>query len=542
MATNNTKVTFKTESNIQVNSTTTESTTKGRLTFTEDKIHLGLGNGKKISYEPKQYNINIDASNFDTPSYEELEQYVEMEDNYPVPGSLGFGVGIAPEELVKAENLIPLEGYDNPASENYGNYMDITGSIMVWIPKYYVKKTYEPSQLTPSWTTFEDISDEAEEQRQYPLTKPPYWGRKVEMSRIQKEGFTLPLCFMNANKELDGIFLDKYLNTVKNKKPVSLRFQTPTTMNPTINGINQIKNTENLTLTNIVCFLAAKQRNGNNYCIPHSSLNSFLYDMALCHLQTLYEKYNRDLFQIPKILCAYASRGNHFIAGCAGYNTTFNFIWDPEITFMSDDYQSTCLTASCEDKFFANICHNGQKCGVTDVTGSIYQIENGVFFRGVTTLFILKESIDIRSITNTNFLTLANYNQIAYPTQLSNSPNTTNVYHNTNNYKINYSTGKTNHTRLSQEWIFNDLNLPYMNNLENDLLGLTNLLGVTTYSKSTEYTISKRGGNLIDSPLAVFDTRGGKFKVVNTVSTSSLANSTSFQHRSVGFRLCLIPN
>ena len=54
------------------------------------------------------------------------------------PGELGFGVGVCPPEILPS-GFTPMQGYNNPASENYGNYQFTDGSVMVWIPKFYYR-------------------------------------------------------------------------------------------------------------------------------------------------------------------------------------------------------------------------------------------------------------------------------------------------------------------------------------------------------------------------------------------------------------------
>lgn len=58
-------------------------------------------------------------------------------------GTLGFGVGVCPEDISKL-GMEPLPGYDDVKNDNYGNYIHkSSGSIMCWIPafKYRVNDT-----------------------------------------------------------------------------------------------------------------------------------------------------------------------------------------------------------------------------------------------------------------------------------------------------------------------------------------------------------------------------------------------------------------
>ncbi|OZA15671.1 MAG: hypothetical protein B7Y05_02800, partial [Polynucleobacter sp. 24-46-87] len=53
-----------------------------------------------------------------------------------IAGQRGFGVGICPRVPT---GMGGLQGYNDPASDNYGNYQYSDGSVMVWIPAFYYK-------------------------------------------------------------------------------------------------------------------------------------------------------------------------------------------------------------------------------------------------------------------------------------------------------------------------------------------------------------------------------------------------------------------
>jgi len=55
-------------------------------------------------------------------------------------GGPGFGVGVCPPNILPA-GMTPMEGYDNPMSDNYGNYQYADGSICCWVPRFYYKFT-----------------------------------------------------------------------------------------------------------------------------------------------------------------------------------------------------------------------------------------------------------------------------------------------------------------------------------------------------------------------------------------------------------------
>lgn len=475
------------------------------------------------SYKLIPYHTHINAVDFDSIVVD-ANTLVEMQNGYPVPGSLGFGAGVAPEALVTQFNLIPMEGYNNPASLNFGNYLDITGSQLVFIPKYYVKKTYEPD-TAPSVTQGIDLSDEAESKRTYPF-KAPYWGQKIEMSRTPKTDFTLPLCFKNAGKEIDGIFMDKYFNSANGQKvPVSKRYGVGLSTKAGTNSIGEaIKNCSTHNYQEV--YLAVKQR-GNNYSIPHLSLYVFLLEMGLAHLQALYEKNGKSFDKIPKILCSYANRGWHFICGHSGKNNHLTCSYNTDITFQHAGLNyNLSLIGSEQDEFFADCCHNGQKCGVEGILGNYWEITGGNLGINFNTLSYLKESIDIKSITKENVNTTTNYTAVTLPAYF---PKEHINYSNSKWYS--FATGTNNYARLSSQWIFNDLGIKTHNNTNTK--NAYNNLFQNYWKQNTASNQIIFGGSCLN------------FNSIHIKNSSlcslHLDSSLAYSSVYVGFRSCLVP-
>ena len=100
----------------------------------------------------------------------------------PTPGgpesadSPGFGCGVASKELVTSLGFTGRSGYNDPISDNYGNYEDSNGNIFVFIPKFYFK-----------WEM-----------------------NTVYVSSTPKSGYVIHRAFINAGKEIEGFFIGKY--------------------------------------------------------------------------------------------------------------------------------------------------------------------------------------------------------------------------------------------------------------------------------------------------------------------------------------------
>ena len=90
-------------------------------------------------------------------------------------GQIGFGVGAIRDWQLPA-GFTKLEGHDNPLSKNYANVLDMTGSHMVCIPKYYYRIE----------------------------------GNNFLISSSLKAGYVLERMFVNAGKEVDYVLVDKF--------------------------------------------------------------------------------------------------------------------------------------------------------------------------------------------------------------------------------------------------------------------------------------------------------------------------------------------
>ena len=100
------------------------------------------------------------------------------------PGELGFGCGVASDSLAKTLGLTGMPGFRDPASANYGNYLDANKNVFVFIPKFYFK-----------------------------------WVKNtVFVSPVEREGYVIHRAFINAGKEIEGFFIGKYqMGWTKNK-------------------------------------------------------------------------------------------------------------------------------------------------------------------------------------------------------------------------------------------------------------------------------------------------------------------------------------
>lgn len=316
------------------------------------------------------------------------------------PGEAGFGCGVAPSEIVSKYNMTPMEGTYNPNSKNYGNYTDRTGSVMVWIPKVYVKYTYDTAE--------------------------PYYGHKVEVSNTPKADYFLPRCFINNGKEIDGFFIDKYACSPENKIGVSKRYGQPLCNHP--NGIDVLSNLElpadvisALSLSNGTILnrsdalpLAAKTR-GVHYSLPTAFMFHHLADLVDAHYfaaKTATNNFNNGDYS----LCAWAD-----IAPYApkGPNNSLTDYFDSSVVFQlstNNNYEAnrhlTARCGSCDDSVFPKTTHNGQWCGVADMNGTLWQGALGLVSNASANICIMKESTNATDIVTSNLYDYSLYDEI----------------------------------------------------------------------------------------------------------------------------------
>lgn len=126
--------------------------------------------------------------------------------NIPRPGQPSFGAAVAPSYLTKEYNLSPadLDGVDDPNSPFYGNYVDSMGNIMVYIPKMYFRYDNSPEVINT-------YRAKLLESHQNPTDNNNLFILRVSLT--PKEGYFLDRCFINNGKEIDGIFVDKFITS-----------------------------------------------------------------------------------------------------------------------------------------------------------------------------------------------------------------------------------------------------------------------------------------------------------------------------------------
>ncbi len=302
-------------------------------------------------------------------------------------GSFGFGVGVAPHTLAAHYGLVGMDGYQNPISPKYGNYLHIaSGSIMVYIPKHYVKYTHD--------------------------TAAPYYGTRIDISNFQDDGYKLPRVFINNGFEVPGIFVDKYKGSIVGNVFVSKRNLDPASTHTSHNPISACT-ANGKTPTNTLggIYDAVKSR-GDAFSPLSVFLATMMADLADAHYQACYRNNNFES-------CAWADVLPYQPKGCN--NNALKDTDDSSVVYTAGPYSNCGLTGGVTDLILPKTTHNGQACGVADVNGLMWEVASGYITSSSGAHLVLKESVDIATLTSANAYDSSFYDAVNIPITLDNT-------------------------------------------------------------------------------------------------------------------------
>ena len=279
--------------------------------------------------------------------------------NVGIPGAQGFGVGIAPSQPA---GFTRLYGTLDRTSDNYGNYQYSDGSIMVWVPAFYMRLGHASN---PTFSTYGVNSIDIK-----PMA---YFASEAAANAA---GYYLHRAFVNAGTNQAGFFRDKYDCSANSGIASSIALAMPMVSSPNLVGTPQVGFTAVTGGVNTYsgAIPAAKSR-GNRF-FPESI---FIAD-ALCRLSEAHAQASTSV-----TYCAWYDatgvrnypKGNDNNALGSESDVLLNA--GGAITFTSagsTTYPNMALTGS--GSVLARTTHNGQACGITDVAGNIYKINPGL--------------------------------------------------------------------------------------------------------------------------------------------------------------------
>ena len=290
-----------------------------------------------------------------------------------VPSELGFGVGTIP--TIPVEFNI-LNGTNNPASDNYGNYQYSDGSIMCWVPKFYYRVGHVDN---PTYGTYGVNSVDIKGTSDYATT-----------AEANAAGYALHRAFIDGGVEQAGFFVDKYMASknalgtgfVASSIAGGLPLSTAAAHNPIADLTACTANTYYEAIN------AAHARDGidgavnadSRFFVTSRQIQGALALLSLAHGQAAVNATN----------CAWFDATYNFPKGCN--NNALGDSNDGTVAYVSDGYSNCGKTGSGTP--FAKTTHNGQACGVADLNGLMYEINLG--------MTCIATSKAITAVTNAN--------------------------------------------------------------------------------------------------------------------------------------------
>ncbi len=281
-----------------------------------------------------------------------------------IAGAQGFGVGLCKDIPF---GFSKMSGTDDIASENYGNYKYTDGSIMCWIPAFYYKIGTGSNGLTLNNI---DIR---------------YSSYFQDISAANILGYAMHRAFYNAGAIQTGVFVDKYQCSNNSGIASSIKFRNPLSSalehNP-FSGLTGLTTDDNIYAGAIK---AAKTRGVKFFCSSRF-IFSALALLSLAHAQAA----------TSTTACAwYDAEGvTNFPKG--NNNNALKDTNDATVTYITDGYLNCGQTGSASN--LAKTAHNGQSCGVVDLSGNLWEINPGITSDGAS-FYLLKTSVDIAALT-----------------------------------------------------------------------------------------------------------------------------------------------
>lgn len=301
-----------------------------------------------------------------------------------IAGQKGFGVGVYggdPVDLT-AMGLAPMEGCEDPNSENYGNYIHTKGSVMVFIPAFCYRIG---NKSAPSY--YRDAENALEIR---------------DASEGEGDGWILHRAFINGGVQKLGFFIDKYICS----------------WNPTGRLAVSVKNGSNISLSKDVyvgtsykedCVgmysdaITLGRARGEHYSCVTAFQWSAISMLSLAHGQAA----------TGSLFCGWydAEHKKNFPKGNSnGSLADYN---DTSVTWKPHAYLGL-IGSTGSGSPFNKTTHNGQNSGVTDVSGSQAQVAIGWYFRNANELLLIKESIKAHDITKANRRKAYLYDEMQY--------------------------------------------------------------------------------------------------------------------------------
>ena len=295
-------------------------------------------------------------------------------------GGMGFGVGAYggdPSDLA-AMGLSPMDGYDDPSSDNYGNYQHTNGSVMVFVPAfcYRIGNAAAPSYSRDGNNALE-IRD---------------------ASLGEGDGWILHRAFIDGGQQKLGFFIDKYVCSKDStgKKAISVKNADPISLSTGLSNSSSMTGCEGCAYDAITLGRAR----GEQYSCVTAFQWSAISMLSLAHGQAA----------TSSQFCGWYD-ANHTTNFPKGNNVdgSLKDTNDSSITFTAHSKNSNyCKTGSGNP--FNKTTHNGQNCGISDVNGNQWQATLGL---KTSSIGVAKESVRAHDFTKDNRNSASLYDSVS---------------------------------------------------------------------------------------------------------------------------------
>lgn len=258
-------------------------------------------------------------------------------------GQKGFGVGVYggdPADLT-AMGLAPMEGCEDPTSDNYGNYIHTNGSVMVFIPAFAIRIGNASAPLYSK-----------------------YGADTIEIGDVGlngKDGWAIPRGFYDGGNLHQGFFIDKYLNSkdATKKQAISVKNGDPIALSVSYNKSSELPNC----IGRIQDAIELSRARGEHYSLVSCYQWAVISLITQAHAQA----------SAGTEACAWydASGQKNYPKG---NNNGGRDVDDNTITFTtagSGSFEQVRKTGSAVP--LAKTTHNGQVSGICDVNGNMWQ-------------------------------------------------------------------------------------------------------------------------------------------------------------------------
>ena len=288
--------------------------------------------------------------------------------NIGTAGAAGFGVGICP---ALPAGFVPMAGYNQQNSDNYGNYQYTDGSIMVWVPAFFYKFGTGANGLALNLVSIKAEAD------------------YVDVAAANAAGYALHRAFYDGGVVQRGVFVDKYKCSNNGGIASSIKNGIPVSSNTANNPWSVCTDNGQTPAEFYYGAIAAAKSRGNNFFSGSVFISKAMAMLSYAHAQA----------STSTTFCAWYHATNNFPKGCN--NNALGDQNGAEFAAIGTGYLTASKTGSAN--MLAKTTHNGQNCGVVDVNGTMWEVALGLTSNG-TNFYVLKTSAIMKNITAGNTL------------------------------------------------------------------------------------------------------------------------------------------